>query len=231
MNIPQFEKELSLETMRSERLRATLLGLSFSIVGALFLAAFMFDNSDFFRLLRERGLGKWIALLLAGMVLYQLLLRTVLGRVIQRGRRVPELLRYWNAFLETSIPSAGIIFFAETVDPVYALISIVPSFYFIVIILSTLRIDARLGIFTGVIAGLEFGCISAWYSPSFDDQNLNPMLRSQMVYFARAALMMVAGVAAGFVAMHVRSSSSIHCERWRSGMKSCACSDSRCRPR
>jgi adenylate cyclase len=74
--------------------------------------------------------------------------------------------------------------------------------YFIFIVLSTLRLDAKLSVFTGVLAALEFIAVSIYYSSQFSDvpvDRFHPDLTG-MQYLGQGVILIISGIAAGFVA-------------------------------
>ena len=66
-----------------------------------------------------------------------------------------------NAFVETSVPSIVIFLVAREINPVYVLQSASSLLYAVFIVLSTLRLDFRLSVFTGVVAA---GSRTAYYT-------------------------------------------------------------------
>jgi adenylate cyclase len=109
-----------------------------------------------------------------------------------------------NACLETTIPTLAIILFAQRFDPVYALVSVAPFAYFLFIILATLRLEFWLCVFTGGIAAAEYVALSWYYLAQAPVEHLHPMLRSHAYYGVKGFLMLLAGLAAGFVTVQVK---------------------------
>lgn len=65
-------------------------------------------------------------------------------RLIRDRRRAYPCLPYISALVETSLPLAALIITAQYVGPAYALLTPAPLVYPLLIVLSTLRLDARL---------------------------------------------------------------------------------------
>src|SRR5262249_3399753 len=127
-----------------------------------------------------------------------------LGRLLDRHRRAPLPLRYVNAWLETSLPTLAIILFAQRFEPMYALVSVAPLVYFLFIVLSTLRLEFWLCVFTGGIAAAEYVALAWYYLAQGPVEQLHPMLRAHAYYGVKGFLMLLAGLAAGFVTVQVK---------------------------
>jgi adenylate cyclase len=144
-----------------------------------------------------------IALLLC----YELAIRYLLGSWLRRGKAAPGALRYLNAFVETSVPSILIVLVSREIDPLYVLQSPLGLLYAVFIVLSTLRLDFRLCAFTGLVAALEYVALSFAYI-GVGSGLLRGVARAAAstpfeappFYVAKAAMLLLAGLASGFVA-------------------------------
>jgi adenylate cyclase len=77
--------------------------------------------------------------------------------------------------------------------------------YFVFILLSTLRLDFTLSAFTGLVAAVEYAGLALFWG-SLDTTVQEPMLTSLPQHLAKACILLVAGVAAGFVARRLHNS-------------------------
>jgi adenylate cyclase len=85
-------------------------------------------------------------------------------------------MRYLSAFIETSIPTLGLILSSQFLGPVYGLATPAPFAYGIFIVLSVLRLDFRLCVFTGAVAAVEYVTF-AWYATNQTmPANIEPIL-------------------------------------------------------
>jgi adenylate cyclase len=199
-----FDAQLMRETLRSERLRATMLASVGAVMGLTLFLLTRLDASEFLTSLRQTQTEYTMLGLVGGLVLYELVLRHMLGRLLQRNRRAPLPLRYVNAWLETTIPTIAIILFAQRFEPVYALVSVASFAYFLFIILATLRLEFWLCVFTGGIAAAEYVALAWYYLAQGAVTQLHPMLRAHAYYGVKGFLMLLAGLAAGFVTVQVK---------------------------
>ena len=101
------------------------------------------------------------------MVAYEWALRALIGWLIEHRRQPNVALRYLNAFIETSIPTVMLFIAVSLMGPRDAFGSPAFLLYFFFILLSILRLDARLCLFTGLVAAVEhfifaYVVIGAW---------------------------------------------------------------------
>lgn len=119
--------------------------------------------------------------------------------------RPKTLRRYLHAFVETSLPTAVIVYYATIDGPVQALLMPSAFVYFVFIMLSTLGLEPLLCLFTGVVASVEYGLVALVWGAG--DPRVTPAsLASQPHHLGKALVLLVGGVAAAFVAMRLRRS-------------------------
>jgi hypothetical protein len=106
-----FEKEFAFESLKSDRLRVTI--LMGAIVSALLIVLVMvlFFYDEFQTAFHGNFKGFLIAVfvIFGANVLYLLAERTIIDRLIKKQVRPFNALKYLSAFVETSIPTAGMI--------------------------------------------------------------------------------------------------------------------------
>ena len=199
-----FEQHLAREIVESERLRmgalAALLGallVVFAVLYGVFKGSYQqyfISLSGFYRA------GAVLALLLV----YELAVRHVVGRRAREGKGIPAGLRYLNALVETSVPSILIVMVAREANPAFVLQGAAVLMYGVFIVLSTLRLDFRLSVFTGTVAALEYLALARFYAGAGGEALAGSPLESPPFYLAKVAMLMLAGLAAGFVAHQLR---------------------------
>jgi adenylate cyclase len=199
-----FDAQLMRETLRRERLRATMLASVAAVIGLTLFLLSRLDASEFLTSLRQTKAEYPMLGLVGGLVLYELGMRHMLGRLIHSHRRASLPLRYVNVCLETTIPTIAIILFAQRLEPMYALVSVAPFAYFLFIVLATLRLEFWLCVFTGCIAAVEYVTLAWYYLAHAPLEHLHPMLRAHAYYGVKGLLMLLPGLAAGFVTVQVK---------------------------
>ena len=199
---PSFEDRLTREIIESERTRMLILaGLSGSLVVVFPALALVLRQNDA-RIFR----AAWALQILAVLVCwasYELAIRQVVGWRLTQGKTLPRWLRFWNAFVETSVPSILILIGSRQVDPVYPLQSAAAYLYPVFIVLSTLRLDFRLSVFTGCVAAAEYVVLWAVFVRG-SEVATGTLFSLPPFYLAKGVTLVMAGLAAGFVADQIK---------------------------
>jgi adenylate cyclase len=100
----------------------------------------------------------------------------VLGRLINKQLKPFRALKYLSAFVETSIPTAGIMIGSLFLGPIYTLFTPAAFIYPLFISLSALRLDVRLCIFTGAVAGVEYAILAIYLIRQASGTVVEPVL-------------------------------------------------------
>jgi adenylate cyclase len=198
-----FEEEFAREMFQSERTRMAILAGLFAALALLFTLLALVFREHYLSIFHTHRTLAWIVALFAGLAGYELVMRRFVGRLLARGRTPPVALRYLSAAIETSIPALVVVMAARDVDAVYALEGPPGLLYAVFIVLSTLRLEFRLSIFTGLVAGAEYLALAAAYVPASAGAAGTP-LATAPYYLAKSAIFVVIGFAAGFVARQIR---------------------------
>ena len=200
---PDFEERLAREIMRSERTRmailAALLG-ALIVILSVFAVVFKEHVDSFFA--KPRPVGFVIAVC-ALLLAYELLARRRLGRRLDSGKGLARALQFWNALVETSMPTALILVVSRDVDPAFALQSAAGYLYAVFIVLSTLSLDFRLSVFTGIVAAVEYVALSAVFVPGSEVAAGTPFMEPPF-YVTKGIMLVLTGFAAGFVAREIK---------------------------
>ncbi len=199
-----FEDHLAREIVESERLRmgalAALLG-ALLLIFPVFYGLFQDSYRQFFTSARGMVSSGLVILLL---LVYELAVRHAVGRRARDGRGIPEGLRYLNAFVETSVPSILIVLVARHANPAFVLQGAAVLLYGVFIVLSTLRLDFRLSVFTGTVATVQYVALCIHYAGAGGAALADTPLESPPFYLAKGAMLLLAGLAAGFVAHQLK---------------------------
>jgi len=199
-----FEDHLAREIVASERLRmgalAALLGALLLIFPA-FYGLFQDSYRQFFT--SARGIV-WAGLVILLLLVYELAVRRAVGQRARDGRCISEALRYLNAFVETGVPSILIVLVARHANPALVLQGAAVLIYSVFIVLSTMRLDWRLSAFTGAVAAVEYVALCWHYTGAGGAALAGTPLESPPFYLAKGAMLLLAGLAAGFVAHQLK---------------------------
>jgi adenylate cyclase len=196
--------DLQIEILRGERLRATALA---TVMAGLTVVSSVFWLMPTARNPMARFMGAdfpvgWIVVFYAAAFLYELGARRVLRDAIEARFRPPEIVRYVNATIETSIPTVMIALTSQAAGAEIALNSPLPMVYFLFISLSTLRLGAMLSIYTGALAGIEFTALGLYLLPAEPVEET--FFASPWPVFLKSFTMVVVGAACGFVGAELR---------------------------
>lgn len=195
-----FDDEFSRITIRSEMSRSVILG-GYAVMMLFMIAYGYYSNAQ---LLPDQNRVLAVIRTATGAMLfllsYEIFLYFLLRHLFHTRRTVPEAPRYFNALVEVSIPTFGLYASSLSMDPPYALQSPAAYTYFIFIILSALRLNWKLSLWTGVVATIEFVTISYFLLGQTENpDSYFPMLVSPVQYLARGANLLLGGAATAFV--------------------------------
>lgn len=209
--VASFEEHLAREIIHSERMRmAVLAGLLGVLIVFYGLGYALFREDNLLRFLTPAVFLHIIAVI-ALLLCYELAIRHLFGRWLRRGNGVPGAFRYLNAFVETSVPSILILLVSRELNPQYVLQSPLSLLYAVFIVLATMRLDFRLCVFTGLVAAAEYVALSFAYigagravvGGGAGAAPLSPF-EAPPFYLAKGAMLVLAGLAAGFVAQQLK---------------------------
>jgi len=202
-----FQKEIEKETIQSERYRLLLLVVAFTFIGAGFTLGPVLFHRQFASILGPQAgqFQLWSALVFFGYALYCTGARYVFGWYGSKNRGLPLVARYANALVETSAPTLIMILFSIFIDPkIVAMYTPAPFAYALFIVLSTLRLDPKLSLFTGLVAGVEFGAFGLFCFAQPGSENMAQVFIHPGMHMGRVTFLFIAGIAAAFVTSQIR---------------------------
>jgi adenylate cyclase len=197
-----YDDALRREILRSELQRMVALVALLALLLALtLLVANVFP--DVSQRLFRGGIAGWMPLAGIGpFMLYELVALTILRRRLARDRDFPRPARFVNALIETSLPGVLIMVLALHMDPQLVFGFWPPLLYFIFILLSTLRLDFWLSLWTGIVAAVQQMVLVLWLLPITPWGNIPD--ETLIYHFSRSVVLLVAGAVAGVVAGSLR---------------------------
>jgi len=198
-----FSDALRREIIGSEqrRMRALALILAALLAITLIVANFFPDYSA---RMFQHVIPGWIPLVGVGpFLLYELGSLTFLRYRAARDLDFPRIARFGNALIETSLPAAIIVTLSHYMDPLLVFGFWPPLLYFIFILLSTLRLDFWLSVWTGGVAALQQMVLVLWLVPIEPWGNIPQ--ETLLFHFSRTLVLFASGLVAGFVANSLRS--------------------------
>jgi len=158
-----FESHLQTQIMQNERLRNLLLAIIFSFLLIVVMVVSLIYTQEFRSILGSVFEFHWVTLFFLILIVRALNIRRILGKRIKDRKSLPLYLAYINSFFEVSMITVVMIFIAQSSESMYVLLTPLPFLYFIFIIMSTLDLNYKLCIFTGIIAAIEYIALSFYY--------------------------------------------------------------------
>jgi adenylate cyclase len=150
-----FEELLNREILHSERRRVLTLAAAMTAILAAILIAILAVPDFVSAMFRGQIPWRFPLFVFPPFIAYELAVAGVLTILDRRGHRFPTFGRYANALIETSFPTLIVYSLSQYLDPRIAFASWPALLYFLFIILSTLRLDFALSVFTGAVAAVE----------------------------------------------------------------------------
>ena len=123
-----------------------------------------------------------------------------------RERRGPVKSRaYLRAAFEVAMPTVMLAIMCQYDRPLNVLTSSITYVYFLIIILSPLRLDPRLCVFTGTLAALSYGALVGAYTEVLAQQWVGSVAIERLTFVMRGVLLFGGGLAAAFVSQRIRT--------------------------
>lgn len=191
--------DLALETLGTERLRVIVLlavGGSLAVLSLIPPTYFSSNLADAFQGTMHLFIA-WRFVVLSGLFLYLIAEHLILRRLIVSKRKIPTVYRYVTALIETSFPTAAVVVAAIFSDPQSAIASIPVFAYPLFIVLSALRLNFRLSLFTGFVAGVEYICVAQIFQ-------LDQASRYAAIHFSKGITLCMLGLLTGLVALQIK---------------------------
>ncbi len=190
------------EIMRSEqqRMRVLVIILAAVLAAAMFVLNLIPEIDE--RLFDNKVPG-WVPLAGIGpYLLYELVALSLLRRRSAKGKDFPRIARFGNALIETSLPASITYMLSGYMSPQLVFAFWPPLLFFVFILLSTLRLDFWLSVWTGAVAAVLQMVLVLMLLPMDPTTAADNM---PLFYVGRSIVLFGSGVVAGLVAVSLRS--------------------------
>ncbi|MGB0525147.1 MAG: adenylate/guanylate cyclase domain-containing protein [Flammeovirgaceae bacterium] len=216
-----FNNRLDQELIKSEtiRIKTLLYIVGIGMLSALFMfivfpteLSKIFSNPNTAWMLLESSLI---------LFLFELYVLLQIRKLAKKKQNFPRKIRYLGTFVEITFPSTVILFTAISENTHTFLDSPAFLFYFFFLILSPLRLDFYLSIFTGAVAFLEYLAISSWVLKNHLTEHARSLSSLHAYHIEKSVVLLISGVIAGFVAreIHRKIKSAAAAEQERNDVK------------
>jgi adenylate cyclase len=201
----RFEEAYQRAVLQSERLRVSIVLVLFAALMLRWVFLWLFFPGT----IQAQLQGALNLTALAGIgvaaLVYECAVLVRLTLAIRRGHRIPLPLRYLSAFVEVTVPTLVMLVGPDVTSPAHAVLTPPAWAYFIFIILSTLRLDVRLCLFTGAIAALEYALLGAYVLTQPQVGTVDPLLTAPINHGTKVLMLLAGGIAAGVVSHQIRT--------------------------
>jgi adenylate cyclase len=199
---PGHEAELARQTLRGEQRRLAILA---PLLTGMTLLVVAFGVAGWWRGVLVSG---YVWILAVGVLActYEWTALRYLTHAVERGFQPDRFRFYLNALVEIAAPMAMALIAAAHTDPTTAVSGPASYVYFLFIILSALRLDFALSLFTGAVCSLAYGVTVVLYWAELERAFPLPGLTMQFSFFVRALIFLLAGWVAGLVSVRLRAS-------------------------
>ncbi len=196
------ENSFNIEIKKSERLRALILIGILLFEAVVLLIIYFFYSEEYIQMFCTHLAIYAIFIFTILIIIYEFFVHYILERWKNILFLRPQLFGYFNSFSEITLLSILLIYIVEYSNQTVILQAPATSTYFIFIVLSTLRLDFKLSLFTGTLAAFEFVAMSIYYSTTYENVVVDRFYSdlSGMQYLGQGLIMLITGIAAGFVA-------------------------------
>lgn len=111
-------------------------------------------------------MSPWLpAYVIGPFLVYECVVLFVLARLAKRCRQPPAIARFANATIETSLPTVLLIVVNHLTTPEMAFATWPALLYFVFILVSTLRLNFALPMYTGFVAAAEYLSLAYYLLP------------------------------------------------------------------
>jgi adenylate cyclase len=197
-----YATELRREIMRSEIQRMQVLAIILTGLLAATMEGITFLPHLVQQMFRAT-LEWWTPLVGIGpFALYEWIALFVLRRRAARDKDFPRIARFSNALIETSLPSVIIVELSRHMEATTVFGYWPPLIYFVFILLSTLRLDFWLSVWTGTVAAIQQFLLAYWLMPLALFVTVPE--HALTYHISRSVVLLGSGIVAGIVAGSLR---------------------------
>jgi adenylate cyclase len=146
-----------------------------------------------------------LLILLVVLIVRSVLVRKILEKKKNQVKQYLTRLRFVNAIIEASIPTAGIILLTFFLEPIVAVNSPAVFLYFVFILVSILDLDFKVCALVGIVSSLEYFIVSLYFLDTFKSASDLGIFILPIAYIAKSIIMLISGIAAGAIANHIKN--------------------------
>ncbi len=208
-----FEEQFTVESIRREIQRAgVLFGIFVGTLTFMLLANWSFGADAL--AFNHPGIPRIMTGFMVIMACYEFFIWSLLRYRLRQRLIVPEFGKFVNGTAELLALSFVLYLLADGFEsPVAVMQSPTATGYFLFIILSTLRLNFSLSVYTGLLSGVLYTGLSLYLLGSIDNQPVDTHFQTPLMFASKGVVLLIAGISAGYVAREIQKSIRTSIER------------------
>jgi adenylate cyclase len=199
-NTHPLENQFNEEIGKSKRLRAAILAGLLGFEGIFLLFIYLLFSEKYMSVIHSQIAIFAVLVFVVIIIVYETLVHYLIRKKKYYSENTKRFSGYLNVFSEVSLLSLLLVVIILGSGETMILHSPAALTYFIFIILSTLRLEFKISLFTGLLSAFEFVLVSLICSTQCLDSINNTLGVTPIQYLGQGLIMITAGIAAGFVA-------------------------------
>src|SRR5688572_18016979 len=146
-------------------------------------------------------------IVLALIIAHEAIMLRAIRKALRDKNEVAQEKWALNVFVESQIPTVALFLLLATqwLSPYQVLVAPAVLLYFLLIILSTLRLSPALTVLTGLLSALGYLLVTFYTAANFQNSEAQSNELPMAVYFVYAGLILTGGLLAAFVAARIRT--------------------------
>lgn len=198
------EQAILTNICRGEQLRGQIIAV-LSILAMIIFTPVSYQFNDSFQAVFARPIPRvGILQILCFTMVYGYLSSKVFGNRGNLSVKRFQLARYINATIESALPSIMLVGIAQIIEGPETLASPPVFLYFLFIILSALRFDLGLAIYTGLMCAAGYLIVAMYAVPGAWLSGSGSVLTEPLSHYEKAAILAVGGLITGIVTVQLR---------------------------
>jgi adenylate cyclase len=208
-----FEEQFTVESIRREIQRAgVLFGIFLGSLAFMLLANWSFGDEAL--AFHHPGIGRILTGFMVIMACYEFFIWGLLRYRLRQKLIVPEFGKFVNGTAELLALSFVLYLLADSFEmPVTVMQSPLTSGYFLFIILSTLRLNFSLSVYTGLLSGVLYAVLGFYLLARSGPLPVEPNFLTPLMFASKGVVLLMAGISAGYVAREIQKSIRTSIER------------------
>ena len=192
--------DIAIAESEYKRIKFFIGALFIGLLTMLFNFFVLKDTTSFFRNEYTKFL---VVLWFISFLTYEIVGFLIAGKYLRSKTVVPDFMKIGNVTIEAAFPGILLFVLCYVEQSVIFLDSPLLFFYFILIVISSLNLEKRLVMITGIVSAGGYLLVTIWAISSFDPSN-QVLHFPPVLYLVRSLFMMIAALGSMFVANEIK---------------------------